>query len=268
MRHPLTVQDVTAPPSPSERLSPLQLGQLRVDRVTFEQALDAIEALVHRGTGGLVVTPNVDHVVIAERDLAFRAAYAAADLSLADGMPVVWASRLLGAPVPEKISGSDLIEPLVRRAAERRWRVFLVGAGPGVAEEAATRLARDMGVNVVGTFAPRIRLDGGADDTAETVRKIREARPDLLLVAFGAPKQEVWSHRYRTELGPVVTVGIGASLDFLAGRIRRAPRWVSRSGLEWLWRLVREPRRLWRRYLVQDPAFLRIVWRQFCARPS
>ncbi|HTN52308.1 MAG TPA: WecB/TagA/CpsF family glycosyltransferase [Anaeromyxobacter sp.] len=245
---------------PPRRL--LRLGAVPIDQVTFAGALEAIEALVARRRGGVVVTPNVDHVVIAERLPGFRAAYAAADLSLADGKPIVWASHLLGAPLPEKISGSDLVLPLMDLAAARGWRVFLLGAGPGVGEAAAGRLRLERRVNVVGTAAPRISLEPGAIDESEAaILSLRAADPQLVLVAFGAPKQELWMHRHRDRLAPAVLLGVGASLDFVAGRVRRAPRWVSRAGLEWLWRLLREPRRLWRRYLVEDPRFLAVLWR-------
>lgn len=256
---------MAAPSSPRPPAVPgrLKLGHLAIDPLTLAGAVDAVEALVEQGQGGVVVTPNVDHVVIAERDEGFRAAYAAADLALADGMPIVWASRLLGAPLPEKVSGSDLVLPLLARAAARGWRVFLLGAGPGVAEAAAERLRRELRVEVVGTAAPMVSAAPGAPDPEgdRAVEEIRAARPQLVLVAFGAPKQERWMHARRAALAPSVLLGVGASLDFLAGRVRRAPRWMSRGGLEWLWRLAREPRRLSRRYLVEDPRFLAVLWR-------
>ena len=243
------------------------MGSLEIDPVTLAGAVDAVGALVERGRGGFVVTPNVDHVVLAERDLDFRAAYAAAALSLADGQPVVWASHLLGHPVPEKVSGSDLVWPLMERAAARGWRVFLLGAGPGVAEEAARRLRERPGVNVAGTAAPFLTARGGdGEGAAEAAAAIRAARPHLVLVAFGAPKQELWMSRNAGALAPAVLLGVGASVDFLAGRVRRAPRWISRAGLEWLWRLLKEPRRLWRRYLVDDPGFVLILGRQLLRR--
>jgi N-acetylglucosaminyldiphosphoundecaprenol N-acetyl-beta-D-mannosaminyltransferase len=236
-----------------------------VDPVTFDGALSAIEGLVAAGRGGLVVTPNVDHVVIAERNPEFREAYAGAALSLADGMPLLWVSRLLGRALPAKVSGSDLLVPLAELAAARRWRVYLLGAGPGVAEEAARRLRDRCGLEVVGTDSPRIRLDGTPDDTAAALERVRAAAPHLLLLAFGAPKQEVWAHRHRHALGGTVAIGVGAGLDFVAGVARRAPPWMSRLGLEWLFRLAREPGRLWRRYLLDDPRFVAIVWRTWRA---
>lgn len=256
------------PPEPRVAGARLHLGHLGVDHVSFAGALEAIEALVDRRRGGVVFTPNVDHVVIAERDARFREAYAAADLSLADGMPIVWSARLLGSPLPEKVSGSDLVLPLMSRAAERGWKVFLLGAGPGVASAAAERLRQEQNVAVVGTAAPMVRVGPGEPDPegVAAVETIRAARPDLVLVAFGAPKQEIWMHRHREALAPAVLIGVGASLDFVAGRVRRAPGWASNAGLEWLWRLAREPRRLGRRYLVEDPRFLAVLWRELRTR--
>jgi N-acetylglucosaminyldiphosphoundecaprenol N-acetyl-beta-D-mannosaminyltransferase len=201
--------------------------------------------------------------VIAEDDPAFRAAYAAADLALADGMPLVWASRLLPVRLPERVAGSDLVVPLLARAAARRWRVFLLGGAPGSAEAAAAA-ARAMAVDVCGFASPRVPADPLAPDPEgdAAVAALRAARPDLVLVGLGAPKQELWIHRRREVLAPAVAVGVGAAIDFLAGRVRRAPRWIARCGLEWAWRLASEPRRLWRRYLLRDPRFALVLARE------
>ncbi|MBI5547374.1 MAG: WecB/TagA/CpsF family glycosyltransferase [Deltaproteobacteria bacterium] len=220
--------------------------------------------------GGSVFTPNVDHVVNAERSPEFRVAYSEADLSLVDGMPILWASRLLGEPLPEKVSGSDLFEPLIALAARRGWRVFLTGGGEGVAHEAGRRLtSRHPGLQVVGTDAPRIALPlGQADQSEAAVQRVRDAQPDLVMVGFGSPKQELWIHRYRHALAPAVAVACGASIDFAAGKVRRAPAWASSHGLEWAYRLAQEPRRLWRRYLVNDPRFLLILGSDLVDRAS
>ncbi len=250
---------LAAAPAPRRRL---RVGQLEIDVLTFAGALDAIEALVDGGAGGAVFTPNVDHVVTVEDIPEFQEAYAAASLSLVDGTPLLWASRLLGAPLPEKISGSDIVEPLVERAARRRWSVYLLGGQSGAAERAAAELERRFGVAIAGIDCPRIDLGaaGEAEGCAAAAR-VRAARPELLLVGLGAPKQELWIHRHREEIRPTVALGCGASIDFLAGMQRRAPRWMSRCGLEWLYRLLHEPRRLWRRYLVNDPRFLKVLLR-------
>lgn len=239
----------------------VRIGALTVDTVTFDQALDRIARLVARGRGGAVFTPNVDHVVKAETHVAFREAYERADLCLADGMPILWAARLLGSPLPEKVSGSDFVLPLVRLAASRGWRVYLLGAAPGVAEEAGARMTREIGVEIVGTASPTVGLDGSCEQPEQVVREIVEARPDLVLVAFGAPKQELWIDRFGEQIAPAVAMGVGGTLDFIVGRTRRAPAWMSQAGLEWLFRLAQEPRRMWRRYLVEDPRFVAVVAR-------
>ena len=241
----------------------VRIGALEVDPVTLDGALKRIAELVDHGNGGAVFTPNVDHVVKSEKHLAFRQAYSRADLCLADGMPIVWASRLLGTPLPEKVSGSDLLLPLAQLAADRGWRVYLLGGRPGVAAEGGEKMARELGVRVVGSDAPNIDPDGGSDEAAPTLDRIQTARPDLLLVAFGAPKQELWIDRSGRHIAPAVAIAVGGSLDFFTGRVRRAPPWMSRAGLEWLFRLTQEPRRMWRRYLIEDPRFVAIVVRSW-----
>jgi len=231
-----------------------------VDAVTLEGALDAIEVLIGEGEGGAVYTPNVDHIVQAERHAEFCAAYGRASLALADGAPVVWASRLLGEPVPEKVSGSDLVWPLVHRAAECGWRVFLVGGLSGAATESARRFREASGLEVVGIDETRIDINDPVS-YERVLERIRATRADLVLVAFGAPKQELFIDRVRDAIRPAVAIGVGASLDFVAGLVRRSPAWMSRVGLEWFYRLCQEPGRLWRRYLVQDPLFAVIVLR-------
>lgn len=250
-----------APPGSRGAFAQVRFGHIWVDALTFAEALSEIEALVGSRAGGCVFTPNVDHVVTAEDDEAFRLAYARASLSLADGKPLIWCSRLLGAPLPEKISGSDLVWPLMELAAKRGWRVYLLGGAPGSAEAVAERLSRELGVCVAGFDSPHVRVDGAPGEDDEAVQRVRAASPDLVLVALGTPKGERWIHRTLPRLRPAVAIGVGATLDFLAGRIRRAPRWMSHAGLEWLFRLALEPRRLAHRYLVKDPRFLHVLAR-------
>ncbi len=238
----------------------VRIGGVPIDRLTMAEAVDAIDDLVRARRGGSVFTPNVDHIVQCQDDARLREAYETVSLSLADGVPVVLASRLLRRAAPQKVSGSDLVGPLAKRAAERGWRVVLLGGGDGIARRAAARMTADHpGLNVVGTLSPRVELDASADRRKTVIESIARLTPDLVLVALGAPKQELWIHESCAALAPAVLLGVGATLDFLAGAVPRAPSWVSRGGLEWLYRLAREPRRLWRRYLLRDPRFLGVV---------
>jgi N-acetylglucosaminyldiphosphoundecaprenol N-acetyl-beta-D-mannosaminyltransferase len=236
----------------------LRIGSISVDCVDKPAALRRIEALVQARQGGSVYTPNVDHVVLAELNPALRAAYERASLSVADGMPLVWVSPLLGCPLPERVAGSDLFMPLMKIAAERRWRVYLLGGASEVAQAAAVRLSGNPGVNVVGWHSPVVNRDG-TEAGEDSVARVRATAPDLIVVALGNPKQELWIDRARDALGPAVALGFGAVLDFLVGRQKRAPKWLAGMGLEWLYRLAHEPGRLWRRYLVQDWQFVSIV---------
>jgi N-acetylglucosaminyldiphosphoundecaprenol N-acetyl-beta-D-mannosaminyltransferase len=238
----------------------VRIGRIPVDCLTTAEVFRKIELMVRARAGGAIFTPNVDHVVIAESNETFRAAYQCATLSLADGMPLVWLSRILRRPIPERVAGSDLFAPLMELAAEHRWRVYLLGGTDGVAEAVARRLRERPGVNVVGCDSPIVRPDG-SELSEDSVKRVRAARADLMVVALGTPKQELWIHRVRNLVGPTVVLGFGASLDFFLGRQKRAPRWAATAGLEWLYRLVHEPRRLWRRYLVRDLRFIPIALR-------
>lgn len=229
-------------------LKALQLGRVKVHAVTQAQALLAIEELAAQG--GKVFTPNVDHVVIAEDNPDFAAAYASADLSLPDGFPIVVTSKLTDTPMPEKVSGSDLVLPLMEQAARLGRKVFLFGGLNGVAEEAKRRLEeRIPGLNIVGTAAPNVDLTASDEALAELAAPIRESGANYVLVALGAPKQELFIHRVADTCKPAVFLGVGASLDFIAGRVKRAPAWVSNAGFEWLYRLNQDRGRLWKRYL-------------------
>ena len=236
------------------------IGDLDIDRVTQHEALCAVDALIRAGRGGFVVTPNIDHIVQARRDGRLRQAYSRASLSLADGQPLLWMARALGAPLPEKVSGSDFIAPLMAYAASNLRRVFFFGATPQVSAEAERRLVgRYPPLQVVGrdcsNWCPGVTESPYGSDV---VRRIRDCGADLVVVALGSPKQEKWMAQYERVLAPAVAIGVGGSLDFVAGAVRRAPRWMSGAGLEWLFRLSQDPRRLAYRYLVRDMDILAI----------
>jgi N-acetylglucosaminyldiphosphoundecaprenol N-acetyl-beta-D-mannosaminyltransferase len=201
----------------------------------------------------------MDHFVLAETVDSFRDAYGRAHLCLVDGTPVKWATRLIGHALPEKVSGSDLLLPLLELAGRHHWSVYLLGAGPGVADEVAQMAKERYGVRIAGTDSPRIDHTKPVSPDQPELQRIIQAKPDLLMVALGSPKQESWIGKVDGLISPTVAIGVGAGFDFVTGRVKRAPRWISRAGLEWLYRLVKEPKRLWRRYLVQDPKFAAVL---------
>lgn len=239
----------------------VRFGRLWVDVLNFDAALREVRALIARGDGGAIFTPNVDHVVLVESNAPFRKAYRQVDLSLADGVPLIWTSRMLGQKLPEKLSGSDMLVPIATLAAEEGWSVYLLGGLPGAAELAAERLRALCNVRIVGVDAAMVSADGDAPGDIAVIERIRAARPDIVFVALGTPKQELFIWRVLDQIRPAVAIGVGASLDFLSGYVTRAPRWVSDAGFEWAYRLVQDPKRLWRRYLVRGPRFVGIVWR-------
>jgi exopolysaccharide biosynthesis WecB/TagA/CpsF family protein len=237
------------------------------DPLTLAGAVDRIDSMVAGGGTHHVVTPNVDFLVKAGRDRELHRILARADLVLCDGKPLVWASRWLGEALPCRVAGSDLIPGLLRRGAERGWRFFLLGGGPGVASEAARRIcAAHPGLPEVAHYSPPFRPLGEMND-AEIIRRVRAARPDVMLVCFGCPKQEKWISRHRGKLDVPVMIGAGGTIDFLAGRMARAPVWMRRSGTEWLFRLLQEPRRLAGRYADDLLHFLPAILAQRWRRP-
>jgi N-acetylglucosaminyldiphosphoundecaprenol N-acetyl-beta-D-mannosaminyltransferase len=216
--------------------------------VTAAETLQRIEMMIESRHPHYVVTANVDFLVQARSDAELRSILLDAHLVLCDGMPLVWASRLLQNPLPERVTGADLVPELIRLAAKRGYRIFLLGASPDANEQAAANLrAKHPGVEIVGHYSPPFRPLAEMDN-AEIMRRIRDAQPDIVLVAFGCPKAEKWIARHYQSLGVPVMIGVGGTLDFIAGRMKRAPTWMQRCGAEWMFRLCQEPKRLFGRY--------------------
>jgi N-acetylglucosaminyldiphosphoundecaprenol N-acetyl-beta-D-mannosaminyltransferase len=239
-----------------------------IDDVTLPEALDRIAEMVTvgRATGRVhqIATVNVDFVVNANDHDEVRSILQRTDLSIPDGMGIVWGSRFVNAPIRERTSGADLVPALAERTAREGWRLCLFGAAPGVAEQAAELLrTRYPGADVVGVEAPAVAADGSMD--AAAAEQLRELDADVIGVALGNPKQEQWIVRWKDVVGAPVYIGIGGSLDFLTGVTRRAPAWMQRGGLEWIHRAGSEPRRLAGRYakdlVVYGPGLLAQAWR-------
>lgn len=251
----------------------VELGGVLIDRLDHGAAVDRIRGFLSSGRSNQIVTVNLDFVAIARRQPGFCETLNAADLAVADGMPLVWLSRLRGEGIPERLTGVELVDDCCRLAVETGRGVFLLGAAPGVADVAADHLReRFPGLRIVGVYSPP--FGPLADEENEYIlQEIATARPDFLFVALGAPQQDVWIRANRHRLDVPVSMGIGCVLDLHAGRVARAPVWMQRSGLEWLFRLCQEPHRLWRRYIVDDlPVLARLGWqslrRRFGRRPA
>ncbi len=235
----------------------VRLLGVAIDRVTAREALDRIFAAIARREGGWVITPNLDFLRrLAANENHFAELCSGATLRLADGMPLIWASRIQGTPLPERIAGSDLIWSLCERAAREGRSVFFLGGNPGAADDAARRLAQKYtGLNVAATLCPAHGFENNQDEMNAIHHALASTRPDLVLVALGSPKQEALIQRLRSSHPTPWFLGIGISFSFVSGEVKRAPQWMQRVGLEWLHRLLQEPRRLARRYLVDGLPF-------------
>ena len=231
---------------------------MRVDAVTFDQALGYIEEFIADGDPHQIVTVNPEFVMAAQSDAEFRDIINTSALALPDGAGVWWASRRLGNPLPERIPGVDLVERLAALSVQQNYRLFFLGAMPGVADQTVEMLAsRYPGMAIAGTYAGSPRKE----DEETITERVRAARPQILFVAYGAPIQDRWIARNLERLDVPVCIGVGGSFDYIAGVQSRAPRWLRRLGLEWLHRLVTQPWR-WRRML----ALPRFAWQVFWSK--
>ncbi|NOZ05803.1 MAG: WecB/TagA/CpsF family glycosyltransferase [Chloroflexi bacterium] len=227
---------------------------VHIHDVTAQDTLAHIVRFIAAGRPRQLVTVNPEFVMEARRDETFRRVLNGADLALPDGVGILWAARMLGRPLRERVAGSDMVPQIAAQAAEQGHRLYLLGAAPGVAAAAARRLQRATpGLTVAGTWAG----SPAETEAPDIIRRIHEARPHVLLVAYGAPQQDLWIARHLRELEVPVVMGVGGAFDFIAGVTRRAPRWMQDGGLEWLHRLGYQPWR-WRRMLAL-PQFALLV---------
>lgn len=263
--HTLTTYDSETSFYPvADAVPRVQVGHALVHACSFDEMLEAIVGSVYGGEPHYVVTPNAQHVVLLAEDKHLRTTYADAAFVLPDGISLILAGRFLGQNIQHRISGVDMFEALCRRAAREGLRVFLLGGRPGSAEKAVERLlAKSPGLIVSGICCPPMGFENDPEERSKVEAQIRAARPHLLFVALGAPKQEYWMYDHARSLGVPIAMGVGGSFEMVGGIVNRAPGWVQNMGIEWLYRLVREPRRLWRRYLIGNVQFGFIVLRQW-----
>jgi N-acetylglucosaminyldiphosphoundecaprenol N-acetyl-beta-D-mannosaminyltransferase len=248
--------------APSEKVT---LFGIPIDNLNMAEVLDRIESMIADGGIHQHVVVNVDKIVKMESNPTLRQTVLDCDLITVDGQPVIWVSRLLKHPIKERVTGVDLFDALMGRCAQRELRPYLLGAR----QEIVTKT-----VDALKAKYPKLELAGWrngywtATEEDNIVHEIKMAKPDVLCMAVGSPKQELFLGKWKQEMHVPFVMGVGGSFDVTAGVLRRAPRWIQRLGLEWLFRLAQEPRRLWRRYLNEDMAFFRLVWREWRAKRS
>lgn len=243
------------------------VGHALVDDCSLDQACESIVEHARRGgRPSFITTANAQHVVLLESDKRLREIYNHADLIVADGYSLLLAARISGHPLRERVTGVDSFQSLCGLAANHGLHVFLLGGRPNAANLAADALKKRSPELRVTTYCPPFGFENSAQGLEETAKAIRAAKPHMLFVALGAPKQEYWIHEHGLQLSVPILMGVGGTFEMVAGIVGRAPLWMQRTGLEWLYRLCVEPRRMWRRYLIGNLVFAGIIARQFARR--
>jgi N-acetylglucosaminyldiphosphoundecaprenol N-acetyl-beta-D-mannosaminyltransferase len=237
---------------------------ITIHNISLQDALSEIEQFIEKNNKGLVITPNAHHIYIIHKDKEFKRLYREADLILSDSVPLVWASKLLGNPVKERVPGSDIFPNFCKVASQKKYKIFLLGSAPGIAQKAASILEnQNPGLSIVNTYSPPIGFENDPRENEKIFKLISQAEPDVLFVGLGSPKGEKWSWIHKNEINSSVIICVGAAFDFIAGKTKRAPRWMQKLGLEWFHRFVKEPRRLWKRYLFGNTYFIWLVFKEF-----
>lgn len=220
-----------------------------LDNLTMEEAVQEIDRLVQEKKHSYVVTPNLDHIVLIENDNLFREIYEKADLILTDGKPLLWIAKRQGTPIKEKISGSDLFPRICDLSAKKQYSIFILGAADGVADKAAKNLKEKYdGLKIVGTYSPPIGFEKDEIEVNKIIKMINHSGAMILAVSLGSPKGEKFIYNILNKINVALSISIGATIDFEAGVVKRAPKWMSDMGLEWLFRITQEPKRLIKRY--------------------
>ncbi len=236
---------------------------VEINNLSIQEVLSSIVSLIEDGKPSFVATCNVDHIIKLKKDAEFKKVYDSAVLVVPDGVPLLWASNLFGTPLKERVNGTDLFELLCELSARNGFRIFLLGGRSHAASLAADVLRkRYEGISITGTYSPPIGFEFDPAENSRITDMIKSSGCDILFVGLGAPKQEKWIYRFKDEYKAPVSIGIGVSFEFVAGMVKRAPRWMQVVGLEWFWRLLMEPARLWKRYLIDDMQFFWLVLKQ------
>lgn len=237
---------------------------VEIDKYSFEEVVARIvNHVLLKGKPEYVVTPNAMHILTLQKDAYFREIYRNSFLVVPDGVSLLWAAKFLRTPLNGRVNGTDLFEELCAVAAKKGLKVFLLGGRPGAAEKAKQTLkARHTNLSIVGTYCPPYGFESQPEELKLINSKIKAVSPDILFVGLGAPKQEKWIASNYLDLGVPISIGIGVSFELVADMVRRAPVWMQKTGLEWLFRLLVEPSRLWKRYILGNPTFIWLVLKQ------
>ncbi|OKH41542.1 glycosyltransferase [Calothrix sp. HK-06] len=242
----------------------INIAGIQIDKYSFDEVVERImNTALSNDAPEYVVTPNAQHVLTLQKDARFREIYRKAFLVVPDGVSLLWAAKFLQTPLQGRVNGTDLFESLCSIAAEKGLKIFLLGGRPGAADKAAEILqARYPDLNIVGTYCPPYGFESNPVELALINAKIKAAAPHILFVGLGAPKQENWIYNNYQQLGVPISIGIGVSFELVAGMVKRAPVWMQKRGLEWLFRLIVEPYRLWQRYIIGNPLFIWLIIKQ------
>ena len=251
-----------------ENTQRIDLFGIKIDPITMRDAVSHIFGWINKKESNcrFVITPNVDHIVQVQSNAALRASYEQASLVVTDGRPVMWAASLLGVNIPETVPGSDLVPEVFEYAQthQKPIKVFLLGAMPGVAERAKVLINQQWPlVNIVGVHSPDFGFDKNEHDSKEICKMVNASKADVLVLGLGAPKQELWITQYAPHISVKVALCVGATIDFLAKEKSRAPMWMRKYGLEWLHRVLSEPKRLAKRYTIDAIKFPKIVYKEW-----
>ena len=250
------------------RMEQIDLFNIKIHNVTMDEAVSQIRTWVQSGQGSYVVTPNVDHIVKLQNDLEFQEIYREAGLVIADGMPLVWVSRWAQKGLKDRVTGADLFLEVCADAELHGMTVYLLGAASQeIIEATSSNLKlRYPCLKIVGSHSPSFGFENKEEENEVILGRILKAKPDILFVGVGAPKQEKWIGRFQDRLGGTVSLGVGAAFDFVAGSVKRAPVWMRKTGLEWFFRFLKEPRRMFKRYFIDDFVFFKLALKELWKR--
>lgn len=239
-----------------------QLLNTYINNLTMEAAINEIEQRIIDKKKSYVVAVNVDVVMKMEDDLFLKKITDNADLTIVDGKPLIWISKIKKNPIKEKISGSDLVPNLCKLANEKGYSIFIIGGKDNVVEQAKIKLEKKYKkIKIVGTYSPALGFENDEKELKNINSIINKAKPDLLFVCFGCPKQEKWIYNNINKYNATVSICAGATVDFIAGNVKRAPKWMSNCGLEWFYRFLQEPRRLFKRYFIDDIKIIKLIFK-------